>query len=82
MKDQLYMEVRYMDGSRLRAVRESKGLTVTETAKRAGIAAAHLSRVERGKRGLSVESLARLARVLDLRDLERLLRVHIEGMKK
>jgi transcriptional regulator with XRE-family HTH domain len=76
------MEVENMDGSRLRAVRESKGLTVTETAKRAGIAPAHLSRVERGRRGLSVESLARLAGVLDLKDLERLLSVHLVGMKR
>lgn len=71
-----------MDGSRLRAVRESKGFTLTETAKRAGIAPAHLSRVERGRRGLSVESLARLAGVLDLNDLERLLQVHLIGMNR
>jgi transcriptional regulator with XRE-family HTH domain len=71
-----------MDGSRLRAVRELKGLTLTETAKRAGIAPAHLSRVERGMRGLSVESLARLAGVLGLHELEGLLRVHLEGMKR
>ncbi len=68
-----------MDGSRLRAVRESKGLTLTETARRAGIVPAHLSRVERGRRGLSVESLTRLAGVLDLRELERLLLVHMAG---
>lgn len=67
-----------MDGSRLRAVRESKGMTLVEAAQRAGIAPAHLSRVERGVRGLSVKSLARLAGVLDLRDLEKLLSVHLE----
>ena len=67
-----------MDGSKLRAVRESKGLTLVETAKPAGITPAHLSRVERGVRGLSVESLARLAGVLGLRDLEKLLTVHLE----
>ncbi len=44
-----------MDGSKLRAVRESKGLTLPETAKLAGMAPAHLSRVERGSRGLSVD---------------------------
>ena len=67
-----------MDGSRLRAVREAKGLTLTEVARQAKIDPAHLSRVERGRRGLSVESLARVAKVLELRDLERLLRVHLE----
>ena len=68
-----------MDESKLRAVRESKGLTVRETAKLAGIAPAHLSRVERGRRGLSVESLTRLAGVLGLTELEGLLRVHMVG---
>lgn len=68
-----------MDGSKLRAVRESKGLTLTEAAERAGIAPAHLSRVERGSRGLSVESLTRLAGVLGLSELEGLLRVHMVG---
>jgi transcriptional regulator with XRE-family HTH domain len=82
MKKTFYMEDADMDGSRLRAVRESKGLTVTETAKRAGIAPAHLSRVERGRRGLSLESMARLAGVLGLDDLERLLRVHLDGTKR
>jgi transcriptional regulator with XRE-family HTH domain len=67
-----------MDGSKLRAVRQSQGLTLTDVAKRAGVSPGHLSRVERGRRGLSVEALARLAKVLDLRDLERLLRVHLE----
>ena len=71
-----------MAWSKLRAVREAKGLTVTETAKLAGIAPAHLSRVERGRRGLSVESLARLAGVLGLHELERLLRVHLVEMKR
>ena len=71
-----------MNGTALRVIREAKGLTVTETAKRAGIAPAHLSRVERGSRGLSVESLTRLAGVLDLRELERLLMVHMAGPER
>jgi transcriptional regulator with XRE-family HTH domain len=72
--------VNIVDGSKLRAVRQAMGLTLTETAQRAEIAPAHLSRVERGERGLSVDSLARLAGVLGLRELERLLRVHLEEM--
>ncbi len=57
----------------LRAVRIAQGLGLREAARRAGIDPAHLSRVERGERQLSVESLARLARVLGLQDLARLL---------
>ena len=71
-----------MDGSKLRAVRESKGLAPTEAAERAGIAPAHLSRVEHGRRGLSVDSLTRLAGVLGLRELERLLMVHMVGPER
>lgn len=68
-----------MNGSALRAVREAQGMTLKETAHRAKIDPAHLSRVERGTRGLSLGSMARLAGVLGLRDLEKLLRVHVGG---
>lgn len=57
----------------LRAIREARGLTLTEAARRAGIDPGHLSRVERGKAGLSLDALARLARVLDLGALAHLL---------
>jgi transcriptional regulator with XRE-family HTH domain len=57
----------------LRAVRVAQGLTLREAARRAGVDPAHLSRVERGERQLSVESLGRLARVLGLLELARLL---------
>lgn len=49
------------------------GLSLRETARRAGLDPSHLMRVERGEAGLSVESLERLARVLELHDLARLL---------
>jgi transcriptional regulator with XRE-family HTH domain len=58
----------------LRAVREAQGLGLRYTATQAGIDPAHLSRVERGEKQLTVDALARLARVLGLRDLARLLR--------
>src|SRR5258708_1016000 len=57
----------------LRAVREAHGLSLRETARRAQIDPAHLSRVERGERQLSVDSLGRLAEVLNLPELARLL---------
>lgn len=58
----------------LRAVREAQGLGLRQAARQAGIDPAHLSRVERGEKQLTVDALARLARVLGLRDLARLLR--------
>ena len=44
-----------------------------DVARRARIDPAHLSRVERGERTLSLDALLRLARVLGLRELERLI---------
>ncbi len=66
-------------GDRLRAVREAQGKGLRETARKAKINPAHLSRVEHGKSGLSVDSLARLARVLGLRDLSKTLRPFTNG---
>lgn len=48
----------------LRAVRESRGLSLREAARKAQISSTHLSRVERREGSLSVDSLRRLARVL------------------
>jgi transcriptional regulator with XRE-family HTH domain len=55
-------------------VRQAHGLSLRQAAARAGIDPGHLSRVERGRGGLSIEALARLAKVLGLRELERLLK--------
>ena len=51
----------------------SRGKSLRETARLAGIDPAHLSRVERGQRNLSVEALARVAGVLGLTELATLL---------
>lgn len=61
----------------LREVRRARGLTLRETALRAGIDPAHLSKVERGQKSLSVNALHRLARVLGLRELARLLQPYV-----
>jgi transcriptional regulator with XRE-family HTH domain len=61
----------------LRVVRKSQGLGLRETARRAGIDHAQLSRVERGEAGLSVDALYRLARVLNIRQLADLLEQYI-----
>jgi transcriptional regulator with XRE-family HTH domain len=55
----------------LRGVREAQGLSLRETAKRAGLDPAHLMKVERYEAGLSIESLVRLANVLGLHEVER-----------
>lgn len=47
------------------------------TARKAGIDPAHLSRVERGERQLSVDALYRLAVVLGLRELAQLLQPYL-----
>jgi transcriptional regulator with XRE-family HTH domain len=62
----------------LRAVRVAHGLSLRETARRAQLTPAHLSRVERGERQLSIEALARLAGVLGLHELVRLLAPYLE----
>lgn len=63
----------------IRAMREANGLSLRETARRAGIDPAHLMRVERGEAGLSIESLQRLARVLGPEQLVKLLAPYVDG---
>lgn len=68
------METRSTHGEhkpRWRALREARGLSLREVAEPAHIDPAHLSRVERGKRNLSLPATLRLARALGLRDLVR-----------
>ena len=66
-----------MNGTALRTLREAHGLVLRDVAERADVDQGHLSRVERGLSGLSVDSLARVAGVLGLDELERLLRPHL-----
>jgi transcriptional regulator with XRE-family HTH domain len=65
----------------LRAVREAHGLGLREVARQARIDPAHLSRVERGERTLSLPALRRLAHVLGLRELERLIAPYSKGAR-
>ena len=66
-----------MNGTVLRTIREAHGLALREVAERAAVDQGHLSKVEGGLSGLSVESLARVAGVLGLEELERLLKPHL-----
>ena len=49
----------------LRTIRSTKGMSLRELARRTNITAAHLSLVELGQRGVSVEVVERLANELD-----------------
>jgi len=55
--------------SPLREVRLARGLTLAQVAGRAGMTMAHLSRVERGEKQLSVGALHRVAGALGLDDV-------------
>jgi len=57
----------------LRTIREAQGLTLREVAQPAKLDIGHLSRIERGQAGLTIDSLYRLAAVLQLRELKRML---------
>ena len=64
-------------GSTFRAVRRAKGRKLRHTAVAAGIDPAHLSRVERGEKQLSVDAMHRLAKVLELNELADMLEPYI-----
>ncbi|MQY04124.1 hypothetical protein ACRB68_21750 [Actinomadura sp. RB68] len=71
-----------MQGSSLlKQAREAKQLSLRRAAAQAGIDPAHLSRVERGERQLSVEALQRLAQVVGLHELAANLRPFIGESK-
>ena len=66
-------------GVPLRAVRTAHGMSLREVSRRSGVDSGHLSRIERGEVGLSVDVLARLAPVLGLKDLASRLKPFVSG---
>jgi transcriptional regulator with XRE-family HTH domain len=62
----------------LREIRRAKGISLRVAASRAQIDPAHLSRVERGARQLSVDALHRLALVLEISDLAEALEPYVQ----
>lgn len=52
-------------GARIAFYRERAGLSQTETAKRARLAASHLCNMEKGARSIDVEKLHEIARALN-----------------
>ena len=61
----------------LRVIREAHGWSVRDVAERAGVDPGHLSKIERGLAGVSVETLASIATVLGLTELATLLAPYI-----
>jgi transcriptional regulator with XRE-family HTH domain len=57
----------------LYGVRVSRGLSLREAARRAGIDPGHLSKFERGEERLGIDKLVSLARVLGVDELVKLL---------
>lgn len=55
-----------MVGNRIRAVRQSRNLSLTDLADRADISAATLSRIERDKQNLDLELFLTLSRILKM----------------
>ncbi len=53
-------------GRRLRAARQHRGMTLEELADQIGCTKDHLSRVERGERGMSIDLLAESSRLLGI----------------
>jgi transcriptional regulator with XRE-family HTH domain len=53
-------------GDRLRAVRESKGLSQTELQERTGLLCGYISRVENGHTTPSIQTLEKFARALEV----------------
>lgn len=50
--------------NQIRKLRKERGITLEDFAERTGISYSHLSRMEAGKRGLSLENVIRIARAL------------------
>lgn len=53
-------------GSRLRAIRKAKGLTLNQLSRLADVDQSHLSKIERGVLGTSDDTRLRIAKALDV----------------
>ncbi|MBO8157930.1 MAG: helix-turn-helix domain-containing protein [Bacillaceae bacterium] len=70
-----------MIGEKIKELREQKNMSLTELAKRAGIAKSYLSSIERGiQKNPSIQKLEKIAKVLDI-DLHQLIQNHENDME-
>ena len=61
----LYQLDGVMIGKRIKSVRKARGLSQEQLAERCGCTSTHISNIENGKIGISIELLYTLSRVLD-----------------
>jgi transcriptional regulator with XRE-family HTH domain len=62
--------LRVVFGQRLRAARESRGVSQEELARLAGFDRTYVSKIERGQRNITVGTIERLAEALGVRPVE------------
>jgi transcriptional regulator with XRE-family HTH domain len=70
-------EARKVFASRLRQIRQVKGLSQEDLADRAGLHRTYVGSVERGERNISIDNIERLAKALEI-DIIELIRAEPE----
>jgi transcriptional regulator with XRE-family HTH domain len=63
-------DARKVFASRLRQIRQVKGLSQEELADRAGLHRTYVGSVERGERNISIDNIERLAKALEIDIIE------------
>jgi transcriptional regulator with XRE-family HTH domain len=63
-------EARKVFASRLRQIRQVKGLSQEDLADRAGLHRTYVGSVERGERNISIDNIERLAKALEIDIIE------------
>jgi transcriptional regulator with XRE-family HTH domain len=63
-------DARKVFASRLRQIRQGKGLSQEELADRAGLHRTYVGSVERGERNISIDNIERLAKALEIDIIE------------
>ena len=64
--DDSSLQIRFLIGSRIRTIREERGMTQAELSEKAGISLPHVSDIELGKVDLRITTFRRLIEVLQV----------------
>ena len=76
------VDLKEMIGSRIREIRNKKGITQDQLAERVGISSKYLSSIERGKENPTLSTILKLARSLDVMPAEFFTHLEIEDPAK
>ena len=76
------MDLKEMIGSRIREIRNKKGITQDQLAERVGISSKYLSSIERGKENPTLSTILKLAQSLDVMPAEFFTHLEIEDPAK